>query len=283
MCITSELLDVCCEEKSWCIIRMLHHTLSIRKDIYLLTNRSNVFKRTVKCPTILTILDTMCTLHTSNFMRTKYDVEPCSQPPTKKWVRWKHTAPYILHKNDSQNGLTLRHKLYTQEAFICLMLSDKYASWLCRVNLMWKPINMEFRTQCNIFFTHPWLHILPAFPGSELNKLLNMMVQPPHTQLGKHVTAMGTVHMSDMIKLIRWVINISSRSLNLEWFSWTQNTKYCKWDKGNRENWLHLRHTVGRQYSTSIYWLLFLSQNVFLSCEETCMVMIMLERTMPEV
>ena len=65
--------------------------------------------------------------------------------------------------------------------------------------------------------------------------------------------------------------------LNLNGQFYTNNHTYCKENKeGNQENWLHLRQTLDKIYTTSINaCLLNLLPDVFITSEQICMIMIM--------
>ena len=54
------------------------------------------------------------------------------------------------------------------------------------------------------------------------------------TQPRKNMTTIGKVDTSDLMMIIRWIINISFQSPELEWASSTHATPYI--DKSNRKN-----------------------------------------------
>ena len=102
---------------------------------------------------------------------------------------------------------------------------------------------------CPKICTHHRLHIsngnaIPVFPECICNRRWqNMVAQQPQTQPRKIVTPLGKADTSDLNMITRWVTNISFKSpvtrlgqLN------TRNPIYCK--SGNRDNYIHLRHTI---------------------------------------
>ena len=52
------------------------------------------------------------------------------------------------------------------------------------------------------------------------------MAQPPEANNRGKMTAMGQVDTSNMMMIIRWVLNISSRLPTIEWASSTHTTPY---------------------------------------------------------
>ena len=66
-----------------------------------------------------------------------------------------------------------------------------------------------------------------------------MMVQPPQAHNPENVTTMGKVYTSDLMMIIRWIINVSSRSPKLEWASLTYTTLHVMYEEkkdGDQEN-----------------------------------------------
>ena len=80
---------------------------------------------------------------------------------------------------------------------------------------------------------------------------------------------MGKVDTSDLIMMIRWIINILS--ITLTWMGQfnTYTPTYCK---ENKEGKLHLKHTLDKLFPASIYARLWdISTYVFNANEQICM------------
>ena len=94
----------------------------------------------------------------------------------------------------------------------------------------------------------------PSFPFIYMKCTTYYGTTTSGTQPRKNMTTMGKINISDLVMMLRWVMNMSCRPPICGWASLTHSPTYCDGNKeDNRNYWVYLRRTLDRIYPTCIY------------------------------